>query len=262
MHPRNGFISVEEAASDGQNGQHDTSWKVTGADVCALAFISDEDLPPCGLTELDPALTDAVASLRAEGAAPPPISFSGPQDFIATLRKRDHRGALALAEPTAWLDRDERIVRVSFRYTSGRVGAGFVRRPTGVRFNAGGATDKRRCAVTFAETYARIDCWQRFALGFAGDLNGRFPGAEVTPLGWLMITYILHADGRSRAWCASSYLPSVWFYRDYVRAHRRPMSRATAPEAEAVLVPKPDAPTGTRWVSLDTSTDCVNAVAS
>ncbi len=265
MLPRNGFICVEHSSGGGQvESVARSSWRVTGADVSAVAFIprkGAEELAPCGLTELDETLMAPVASLLAEGADAPPTSFEGPRDFIAQLRQRNHRGALALVEPTAYLDREDRIVRVSFRLSSGRVGAGFVRRESGVTFGTGAATDKRRFSVTLGERYARIDCWQRFVMGAATDLDGRFPQAEVVALGWLLITYFLHSDGTAQAWCASSYLPSAWFYRDYMRQHRRDIEQATATEADAVLRPKPDVPTGTRWTCLDVSTGCVNAVA-
>lgn len=260
MQPRNGFICVERESSDVESA----IWKVAGCDVGAIAFIpreTRETLPACGLTELDDQLSAGVDSLLAEGTEAPPASFAGPRDFMATLRARNHRGALALNEPTAFLDRDERIVKVSFRLSSGRVGAGFVQRETGVRWGVGAATDRQRFNVTMGERYARIDCWQRFSLGVAEQLEGRFPDAELAPMGWLFFTYFLHADGTSQAWCASSYLPAAWFYRDYVRMHRRQLEDATAVEAEAVLRAKPDAPTGTRWACLDTSTGCINAVA-
>lgn len=260
MQPRNGFICVERESSDADSA----IWKVAGADVGAIAFIpreTRESLPPCGLTELDDTLHAGVDSLLAEGTPAPAASFAGPRDFMAALRARHHRGALALSAPTAFLDRDERIVKVSFRLSSGRVGAGFVHRSTGVTWGRGAATDRQRFNVTMGERYARIDCWQRFSLGIAHQFDGRLADAVVAPIGWLFFTYFLHADGTSQAWCASSYLPSAWFYRDYVRMHRRELEDATADEAEAVLRAKPDAPTGTRWACLDTANGCINAVA-
>lgn len=265
MQPRNGFICVEETTRDGQSGDPPRAlWKVSGCDVSAVAFIPRgglEGLPPCGLHELNDALKGGARSLLAEGTAAPATAFEGPADFIAGLRKRHHRAALALVTPTAYLDRDERIVKVTFRLSSGRVGAGFVHRRSGVTFGVGGTTDKRRFNVTIGERYARIDCWQRSVMGCADDLDGRFPGGEVSPLAWLSFTYFLHTDGTAQAWCASSYLPSAWFYRDYLRMARRDVEQATAPEVEAVLTPKPDVPTGTRWACLDTSTGCISAVA-
>jgi hypothetical protein len=262
MQPRNGFICVEHSAEGSDTSR--AAWRVTGADLSAVAFIPrgfPEELSPSGLTQPDTLLAPGVASLFAECTDAPPTSFEGPRSYVNALRQRNHRGALAIVEPTAYLDRDDRIVKVTFRLSSGRVGAGFVRRNGGVTFGVGAATDKRRFNVTVGERYARIDCWQRFVMGHAGDLDGRFPGAEVAPLGWLLFTYFLFADGTAQGWCASSYLPSAWFYRDYVRMHRRDVEQATDVEVEAVLNPKPDMPTGTRWACLDTSTGCINAVA-
>ncbi len=260
MQPRNGFVCVEHDV-----GEPDRAvWKVSGVDVGAVAFIpplSRETLPPCGLSELEADLHRGVDALLAEGTSAPPASFEGPEHFMRFLRERRHRGALALVEPTAYLDRDERVVRVELRLTSARVGAGFVHRSSGVTWGIGAATDKRRVELTVAERHVRIDAWQRFALPFADEPEGRFPGADMMPLGWLRFVYFLHVDGTSQAWCASSYLPSAWFYRDYVRTHRRALEQASAVEAEAVLRPTSGEPTGTSWACLDTSTGCIHLVA-
>jgi hypothetical protein len=239
-------------------------WSVAGVDVTAIAFLpagGREALAPSGFDGLEPELAADVDLLLGEGTPAPPTSFAAPREFAAHLGEQQHRGALALIEPTAYLDRDERIVQVEFGVLGAHLGAGFVRRSTGLRFGVGAANDAQRVHVTIEDDFARIEHWQRFSLDCAADTYGRHARADHAPLGWLSVTYLLGNDGSARAWCASSYLPSAWFYRDHLRMHRRELAACSEREISAVLRPKHERASGTVWTCLDASTHCVRAVA-
>ncbi len=261
MLPWDGWVDVEHCVVPLDAGAATPAWKVAGADTAGVSFLPGDgldDLPPCELKRVDPALLPAIEELVGHGGPAPPSSFDGPSPFVRWLGKRAHLGALAVASPTLWLDRGERIVKVTFRLTSSRVGVGAMH---GGRLLHGGSTDRKRHLVTVGTEHARIDCWQRHSLPCGSDWHGRFPGGDVTPLAWLRLTYELHTDGRAGAWWASSFLPSAWFYRDWLRMARRDIVDASIVEAEAMLRPQPDVATGTRWARLDTGLGCVSAVA-
>jgi hypothetical protein len=233
MSARNGFVGVWRASGGGGEAR----WRVCGADAGAIAFADGE---------------------------PPPASFSGPEELLAQLRRRQHAGALAVCSPTLYIDEDGTAVAVSARILRAGIGAGYQRRALDrgivAEHHPAAPADGTRFEVTFGDGYARIDHWQRFPLLDPFDLHGRSGDARAAAIGWLRVSYRIGSDARASAWCASSYLPTSWFYRDWVRAWRHDVRDASADEVEHVLAPVRDVPAGTTWAVLDTGSGCVHAV--
>lgn len=239
---------------------------VRGQDLAAVAYLDAHtaELSRSAYHELPSAIAEpdlqdemgrALELMLAGGQSAPAASYDGPEAFAAALQQRRYRGALAMVEPSVYLDADGSPVGVSFGVLNARVGAGH-----GERIAVGAATDRRRYDVKLADDHAVIVHWQRFRLASVADMFGRFPGAEHAPYGWIKVSCVLWADGRSEAHLACSFVPSCWFYREWSRCHRRDMSGASVDELERVLAPTPDQASGTTFAALDTSTGYVHAM--
>jgi hypothetical protein len=251
---RNGFVAVWRAAAEGE-----ARWIVRGADVGAIAFVPSSP-GACALREVDARLAESVEPWLAAGVRPPPAGFGGPDDLLDQLRRREHAGALALCEPTLHLDDGGRVVGVSARILRAGLGAGYERRGDGAfEHRPAVPSDGTRVEVTFGDDEARIDHWQRFAMLSPVDWLGRFGDGRAAAVGWLRVVYRLEASGRSTAWCASSYLPSASFYREWVRTWRNDALAARPGDVARVLEPQRDVPTGTHWTVIDASSGCLHA---
>ncbi len=274
--PRAAFVCCSAFAGDGDAG--DAVFEVRAIDVAAIAFVARaagrHELPPSGLHQVDDDLGAALDLLLNCGTDPPPAQLDGPHagtpgGFVEVLRRRAHRGAIALVSPTLYLDRDGAPLSVSFRVLSARVGAGYaqLRGDQGAlepEHNAGSPTDASRFAVSFDDGGARIEHWQRFGLHNPGERNGRYPKGDGqfgdAPLGWLRLSCYLGADGRSEVQVGSSFLPSAWFYRDWMRVYRHDMCEVTAAQVEQCITPEHEVASGTTWATIDTATGQVHAV--
>ena len=251
MFPRRGF----RVCSHGGDAPTPNAYWVRGRDVSAVAFVDGSDPGHGGFDALEETIP-GIGQWLGESEAEPPLGFGGPNALLSSLQQKHYRGALAIVEPTMYLDEDGTPLRVVFGALAARVGAG-----RGPSPGVGAATDRRRFHVELAEDSATIVHWQRFRLGAPFDLRGRFAGAEHSAFGWLKVSYVLWSDGRADAHCASSFAPSAWFYRDYQRAFRHDMFAMAATDLEQCLRPKSGAPSGTNWTALDVSTGYVHAVA-
>ncbi|MEZ4446716.1 MAG: hypothetical protein R3B72_46995 [Polyangiaceae bacterium] len=235
---------------------------VRGESVAAIAFV-EPDLPACRDRELGQAL-----ELLAYGAASarPASCYDDERAFAAALAVGDHRGAIALVEPELWLDEGGGPAAVSYRVLEPRLGVGFVGLGGGeVVENHGPAVDPSRAAVEFLDDEVIIDHWQRFGLAHAGELDGRLrrggKAAASPPFGWLRLRYRLGSDGSGRCELACSYLPTVWFYRDWQRVHRSEARRASEVEVERVLDPQRDVASGTTTSVTDVGAGVVRRIA-
>lgn len=263
--PRSAFQSC--AATNPARSDAEACHEVQGIDVAAIAFVAKASgrhaIPRCGLHDVDEEIGAAMDMLLTSGSECPPAYLSGADAFVEELRHRNHRGALALVDPALSLDRDGAPVGVSFRILSSRVGAGYVRARASdgslePHHNVGGPTDAARYDVSFEDSGVRIEHWQRFGLRNPAHLLGRYGRGKPAPLGWIRVTYWLGVGGQSRAHVGGSYLPSCWFYRDWMRVYRRDMLNATRDEIESVVLPAFEEPSGTTWMSIDTSTGQVH----
>jgi hypothetical protein len=261
--PRSGFLTCAA-----RHGEGDAHWEVRGIDVAAIAFVRRADgrheLQPCGLHDLDDDVAASLDMLLACGNDAPPAELGGPDAFIDTLRAGDYRGALALVEPTLGLDREGAPSSVSFRILAAGVGAGYVlaRGADGElepQHNTTGPSDGARQRVSFEEGGVRIEHYQRFGMANPADFLGRYAPNKPAPLGWIRVSYWLGVDGQSRAHVGCSYLPSCWFYRDWMRVYRRDMLLATRDEIECVVFPEHERASGTTWAAIDTATGQVHA---
>jgi len=253
-------VPKDDSASDRED------YAVHGIDVAAIAFVvkanGRAEVSHCGLHDVSPDIGVALDGLLGGGNESPPATLDGPGAFVDTLRRRDHRGALAIVDPVLFLDRDGSPVRVALRVLNSRVGAGYLR----VRaldgglepcHNVGGPTDGKRLVVKFDDLGVQIEHWQRFGMANPVDPAGRY-GDAPAPLGWIRATYRLDVTGQSSVHFGSSYLPSCWFYRDWMRVHRRDMLQASRQQIEQMLLPVFEVPSGTTWARVDTSTGQVH----
>lgn len=266
MAARDGFTTCE-AANESLSDRAER-FRITGRDVTAVAFIptahNRHDLGPSALCEVsDVELGRALDLLLQSGNPEPELAFAGPEAYLASLRRRAYRAALAVVRPCLWLNKDGLPARVSFRMLDARVGVGStpLRQEDGDASRAeaflhgvGSVSDKSRNRVRFGEDAAEIVHWQRFSLPSPTQLYGRFPRAQHAPYGFIRVTYVLKNDGHAEAHLSCSYMPSVWFYRDHRRELAYDMREASALEIERFLVPDKDIPSGTTWMELDTST--------
>jgi hypothetical protein len=229
---------------------------VTGESVAAVGFVPRTHGGD-GETSVEAASSNArtaraIGALRAAGNEPPPRSFDDEQDFVAALRRRDHRGALALVEPRLSLDGSGSPVHVAFLVLEPRLGAGYVKGADGEpEHNVTPAVDRCRFEARFGEDHVLIEHWQRYGLHNPLDLEGRFDPESPPPFGFVALSYRLYVDGRAEVALGGSYLPSCWFYRDWMRCHRRDMRRAQTEEIEAVLAPRRDRAAGSTFATVD-----------
>ena len=263
MWPRKAFTSINSPAPAERS---EACFLVRGSDLAAVAYLDARtaELTRSAYQELPSSTAEpdqqdemqrALDLLLASGESAPAPHYDGPEAFALALQRRSYRGALAIVEPSLYLDADGTPVGVSLGVLNNRVGAGH-----GERIAVTASTDRRRHQVTLADDHAVIVHWQRFRMASVADMFGRFPTAERAPFGWIKISCVLWADGRSEAHFACSFLPSCWFYRDWSRRHRRDMSSASVDELERVLAPVPEQATGTTVAAVDTSSGSVHAL--
>jgi hypothetical protein len=266
MWPRRGFTSCE-ASNEGIEDRAER-FRVVGRDVAAIAFIPAaagvDQLPPCALSDAKDEELRRALDLFVQGGNPQPKrSFADAEDFLDALRAREYRGALALTRPTMFMNGDGVPVRVAFRMLDGRVGVGYVAKPDGGEpdgrdarsyvHGIGSVSDRKRNKIRFAGDAVEIVHWQRFECGSPAQLFGRFPRAQHAPFGWIKVSYVLRADARAEVHLASSFLPSVWFYRDFSREHVHDMLEMNEREVHRFLMPDKDCSSGTTWMKVDVS---------
>jgi len=243
-----GFVGCSEVR---EGATEPVAWYVDGESIAAVGFVesgaagsgaSDDE----GTSRVD----EALEALR--GAAPPRPrrGFDDEDDFVEGLRARQHSGALALVSPRLWLSAEGKPSRIDYRILDARLGVGYVPAAGGAEHNVPPAVDTSRCRVRFGDDHAQVDHWQRFALHNPLDLEGRYDPDSPPPLAFVAVSYRLFVDGRGEAALSASYLPSSWFYRDWIRCHRRDMRRATPGEIERVLSPRRERPAGTTFATL------------
>jgi hypothetical protein len=263
MWPRKAYTCIDSPVPE---QRREASFVVHGRDLAAVAYVDARtaELSSSAYHGLASASADseqqeemrrALDLVLSSGEAPPAVNYDGPEAFAAALRQRRYRGALALVEPSLYLNADGSPVGVSFGVLNRRVGAGH-----GDRICVGAATDRRRYTVELAQDHAVIVHWQRFRMASMADMFGRFPGADHAPFGWIKVSCVLWADGRSEAHYAASFFPSCWFYRDWSRCHRRDMAVATVAELGCVLAPTAELASGTTFAAHDTSSGYVHAL--
>lgn len=234
-------------------GHRGIAW-VDGHDVQAIAFVD----PARGQASPD-SLAGRWFDLAARHAqCRPPVSFDDAETFGAWLARRQHAGALAVMQPRLWLDEDAEPCGVTLSVLDPVWGAGFT--PDG-EHRAGGPLDAPpRVRVDAFPGGMRLVHWQRFDLRDPTSLHGRFDPDHPAPWGWLRVTYDLRSDGTSRAFIASSYVPTSWFYRDGLRVHRADPRDRDAGEIAATLASLETVPTGSTWSTVDCSTGLVHVV--
>ena len=228
-----------------------TAWFIDGESVAAIGFV-DGAAPALHEGEGSSRISEALAALCA-AASPsrPRRSFDDEDDFVAALGERQHRGALALVAPRLWLSVDGVPSRVDYGILDPRLGVGYVPGPDGQpEHNAPPAVDTVRHRVRFGEDHVAVEHWQRFALHNPLDLEGRYDPDSPPPSAFLAVSYRLFVDGRGEAALSASYLPSSWFYVDWMRCHRRDMRRATEAEIDRVLAPRRERPAGTTSTTI------------
>ena len=234
------------------------AWFVDGESIAAIGFV--EATPPDELVgEGGSRVAEALAALCDGAGERPARSFDDEDDFVSALRRRQHRGALALVSPRLWLSVEGTPCRVDYGILEPRLGAGYVPGPDGPEHNVPPAVDTRRHRVRFGEDHVAVEHWQRFALHNPLDLEGRYDPDSPPPSAFVAVSYRLFTDGRGEAALSASYLPSSWFYVDWMRCHRRDMRRATEGEIERVLAPRRERPAGTTSATVSVGRGMVHA---
>lgn len=257
-----GFLRFSETR-DGE--AESVTWQVAGESVAAIGFVARGAPAATGdriaSSRIASSRIDrAVAALMDAGSEPPPRSFDDEQGFVTTLRCRRHRGALALVEPLLSLDGSGVPTRVDFQVLDPRLGAGYLPDAEGEpEHNIGPAVDTERHRVRFGEDHVLVEHWQRYGLDNPLELEGRFDPDSPPPFAFISFSYRIYVDGRAEVSLAASYLPSCWYYRDWMRCHRRDMRQATPTEIEAALVPRRERAAGTTFAIIDVGRGVVRA---
>ena len=166
---RAGFVRCSELR---EGADDPAAWFVDGDSVAAIGFVDgspgggDPDEPPSRVDE-------ALAALCAASSARPRRSFDDEEDFVGSLRDRQHRGALALVAPRLWLSVEGTPSRIDYGILEPRLGVGYVPGPDGEpEHNVPPAVDTVRHRVRFGEDHVAVDHWQRFALHNPLDSRG------------------------------------------------------------------------------------------
>ncbi len=248
-----GLVSCSEAR---EGADEAAAWFIDGDSIAAIGFVE-------GVTDRSAEASSRVDEALAALGAPrtrPRRSFDDEDDFVTALGDRQHRGALALVSPRLWLSAEGSPSRVDYGILDPRLGAGYVPGPDGEpEHNAPPAVDTVRHRVRFGDDHVAVEHWQRFALHNPLDLDGRYDPDSPPPCGFLSVSYRLFVDGRGEAALSASYLPSSWFYLDWMRCHRRDMRRATRDEIDRVLSPRRERPAGTTSTTIPVGRGMVHA---
>lgn len=158
------------------------------------------------------------------GNGRPAEHFGNAGGFSEQLALRDYRGALALDEPTLYVDQYGYPVRVTFwrfsavGYTPVRIGD-LTYYCKGYRASAWKATtDENRKEVT-------IQLWVRFKITWLGDLAGWILTGRRAPWATILITYTLSRSGEIMVRADGSRVPSQSTYVDWQKRHEYEMDQ-------------------------------------
>jgi hypothetical protein len=210
---------------------------IVGPSAAAIGWIpyySDAaQLPPGEIRDgwkEDPALREVFAA----GNRPPPGLYTGPGDLMRDLELNDFRVAIALDQPTVYLNDANSPVLVQFS-AMGRIGYTPVRKVSRTNWFDEGIGSS--CAYLLdGDGGIHIKLFVRFKLGLAGQVAARWTTGHWPPNATATIDYVIDPESRqAEISFTGTVVPQLTCYVGWKSVHEYRMERMSRKTFESFI---------------------------
>ena len=229
--PKDTFAAFEHRFS-GEN----PSYAVVGPNAAAIGWIpyySDPGQLPEG--ELRDRWKDDVSlgKVLESGNRQPPPRFSGPGDFMRDLELNDFRAAIALDQPTLFLNQDRRPVLLQFSAMA-RLGYTPVSWKAAILTKYFEGTGSACCHLLNDSIHLRL--FVRFKLCFLGQLAARSYTGQWPPNATATIDYAMDPEnGRAEITFTGTVVPQLTSYVGWKAVHEYRMENLSCKTYDSFL---------------------------
>lgn len=192
---------------------------IVGPSAAAIGWIpyySDSTQLPEGEMRERWDTDSALREVFTAGNRPPPPLFTGPGDLLRDLELNDFRVALAVDQPTVYLNDRHQPTLIQFS-AMGRIGYTPVRKARRANWYDEGIGSS--CAYLL-EGGVHLRLFVRFKLGLAGQVFARWHTGHWPPNATVTIDYVINPEqGLAEIWFSGTVVPQLTSYVGWKAAH-------------------------------------------